>query len=130
MVRLPVVPAPEEIVRPPRPSQASSERGANWVRVLVVDDNVDGCTLLAELVRMQGYGVQAAFTGPDGLAVASTWRPDAVLLDIGLPGLDGYEIARRLRADPATTGMKLFALTGYGSARDWSWPAMRASTPI
>ncbi|HLO42217.1 MAG TPA: response regulator, partial [Phycisphaerales bacterium] len=68
------------------------------------------------------YSVQTAVTGPDGLAVARQWRPDVLLLDIGLPGLDGYEVARRLRHDPhlgsAGKQMRLIALTGYGRASD------------
>jgi CheY-like chemotaxis protein len=88
------------------------------MRVLVVDDNEDGCTLLAEFVRMQGYEVKTAFTGPAALAAAAAWRPDAVLLDVGLPGLDGFEVARRFRADPASKAMKLVAVTGYGSKHD------------
>jgi CheY-like chemotaxis protein len=66
--------------------------------------------------------VQSAHTGPDGLNVALQWRPDVLLLDIGLPGLDGYEVARRLRRDPqlgsAGGRMRLIALTGYGRASD------------
>ena len=66
--------------------------------------------------------MQNAYTGPDGLAAAVQWRPDIVLMDIGLPGLDGYEVARRLRSDP-TLGkggekMRLIALTGYGQLAD------------
>jgi PAS domain S-box-containing protein len=116
IVRLPVVPAPDEQSEPMLPSP--HDHGAHSLRVLVVDDNVDGCMMLAEIVRLQGYGVQTAFTGPAALAAAASWRPDAVLLDIGLPGLDGFEVARRLRADPTTKAMKLVALTGYGSEKD------------
>jgi CheY-like chemotaxis protein len=93
------------------------------VRVLVCDDNIDLVMMLAGSLRYKGYSVQSAYTGPDGLRVAQQWRPDVVLLDIGLPGLDGYEIARRLRAaaggSPAQlAGMRLIALTGYGRDTD------------
>ena len=87
-------------------------------RVLCVDDNVDACTMLGLVLRMQGYEVQMAHTGLGALASAMTWRPDVVLLDIGLPGIDGYEVARRLRAEPATRTARLVALTGHGNAED------------
>jgi CheY-like chemotaxis protein len=78
--------------------------------------------MLSELLRQGGYFVQSAYTGPDGLSVAQQWRPEIVLLDIGLPGLDGYEVARRLRSDtalgPAPKNMRLIALTGYGAPAD------------
>jgi two-component system CheB/CheR fusion protein len=89
-------------------------------RVLVVDDNVDQAAMLSGTLRHKGYSVQVAYTGPDGLRVAERWRPEIVLLDIGLPGMDGYEVARRLRADPSMTGsaMRLIAITGYGRTND------------
>jgi two-component system CheB/CheR fusion protein len=102
--------------------------------VLVVDDNIDLVTMLCGTLRLKGFIVQSAYTGPEGLRIAREWRPDIALLDIGLPGLDGYEIARRLRSDsmfavPAAsesvvgTGvadarMKLIAITGYGREDD------------
>jgi CheY-like chemotaxis protein len=93
----------------------------NGMRVLVVDDNIDQTMMLATALRMKGYAVQSAFSGPDSLRVAQRWRPDVVLLDVGLPGLDGYEVARRLRTmplDAANGGNKfrgqIIAVTGYG----------------
>ena len=78
--------------------------------------------MLTTSLRQAGYTVQSAYTGTDGLKVALQWRPDIVLLDIGLLGLDGYEVARRLRSDPilgnAREGMRLIALTGYGRESD------------
>jgi CheY-like chemotaxis protein len=88
------------------------------LRVLIVDDNFDACLMLASIVRLQGYDVQTAYTGPAALAAAQIWRPDVVLLDIGLPQLDGYEVARRLRAEPATRGMRIIAISGYGTEED------------
>ncbi len=97
----------------------------NGMRVLVVDDNVDSVMMLASALREKGYAVQSACNGPDGLKVAEQWRPDVVLLDIGLPGLSGYEVARRLRTMPlgeADGGKKfrgrIIAVTGYGRDSD------------
>jgi PAS domain S-box-containing protein len=116
VVRFPIALAPGELpaVLPP----LVHDHGIKGLRVLVVDDNVDACTMLAGLLRMQGYGVQLAHTGPTALAAAEAWRPDVVLLDIGLPGLDGFEVARRIRANPDLRGTKLVAVTGYGSEKD------------
>jgi CheY-like chemotaxis protein len=87
-------------------------------RVLVVDDNIDHVTMVASSLRYEGFSVQSAYNGLDGLRLAKQWRPDIAILDIGLPGLDGYELARRLRADPATKNIRLIALTGYGRETD------------
>lgn len=118
-VRLPLVPAAEP-VEPIAPDEHQEKRGN--IRVLVVDDNVDLVTMLSELLRQSGYFVQSAHTGLEGLSVAQSWRPEIVLLDIGLPGLDGYEVVRRLRADPALgpagRSSKIIALTGYGQEAD------------
>jgi signal transduction histidine kinase len=85
-------------------------------RILVVDDNVDAADALAELLRDFGHDVRAVHDGPSALEQAAIHRPDIVLLDIGMPGFDGYEVARRMRTE---LGLKstLVALTGYGEAR-------------
>lgn len=89
-------------------------------RILVVDDNRDAAETLAHLLALQGHEVRTAHDGENGLEVANAWSPDAVLLDIGMPGLDGYEVARRLRAQPATASgdLLLIAVTGYGQPSD------------
>jgi signal transduction histidine kinase len=86
-------------------------------RVLVVDDNADAADSLALLLRVGGHEVRLAYSGPDAVAAAGAFRPHVILLDIGLPGMDGYEVARRLRAGPAA-GAVLAALTGYGQDED------------
>jgi CheY-like chemotaxis protein len=86
--------------------------------VLVVDDNVDGAEMLATLLGAKGYDARIAHDGPAGLAVADTFRPDVALLDIGLPVMDGYELARRLRELDA--GVKLIAVTGYSQPGDFA----------
>jgi CheY-like chemotaxis protein len=81
--------------------------------VLVVEDNVDAADSLSLLLRLYGHEVLVARSGPAALEVAPVFRPDFILLDIGLPGMDGYEVARRLREQPSFGGVTLCALTGY-----------------
>ena len=97
---------------------ASNVGSTSVPRVLCVDDNVDACTMLAHILRLTGHGVETAHTALAAIQTAKAWRPDVVLLDIGLPEMDGYEVARRLRADPALKNTKLVAVTGYGTAGD------------
>jgi len=89
-------------------------------RFLVVDDNADAATSLALLLRFSGHEVHVAHDGEAALRVAETALPDAVLLDVGMPGMDGYEVARRLRERPATRGVVIIAVTGYGAEADRS----------
>lgn len=83
------------------------------LRVLVVEDNVDAADSLSMLLRLYGEDVQIARTGPTALEIATAIRPDVVLLDIGLPGMDGYEVAKRLREMPEFKNLMICALTGY-----------------
>ena len=83
------------------------------LRVLVVEDNVDAADSLSLLLRLYGHEVQLARTGPTALEIASASRPDLVLLDIGLPGMDGYQVAKHLRANPEFKDVVICALTGY-----------------
>jgi signal transduction histidine kinase/CheY-like chemotaxis protein len=87
-------------------------------RVLVVDDNVDGAESLAKMLQITGYEVQTAHRGLSALEAAHTFHPKVVFLDIGLPEINGYEVARRLRAEPMHSGAVLVALTGWGSDDD------------
>ena len=88
------------------------------MRVAVVDDNKDGADSLAILLRLQGHEVAVAHDGVDALAVAETLRPDVIVLDIGLPGLDGYEVARRIRRQPWSERLVLIAVSGWGQEKD------------
>ena len=87
-------------------------------RVLVVDDNRDAADTLAALLRVSGHDVRVAYDGGAALAVGKAEPPDVVFLDIGMPGMDGYETARRLRAMPQTARAMLVALTGWGQEED------------
>jgi PAS domain S-box-containing protein len=116
IVRLPLVNGPA----------AAAERGpAQSVRtfsggrhVLVVDDNRDSADTLGRILKLMDHEVRSAHNGTDALQIAQEWVPDVVLLDIGLPGLDGYGVARRLRSDSRFDQTTLVAITGYGSPED------------
>jgi CheY-like chemotaxis protein len=86
-------------------------------RVLVVDDNTDSAETMAEMLKLWGHEVELAHDGPGALEMARTHHPDAVLLDLGLPIMDGFETARRLRQE-GLGGKLLVAVTGYGAAED------------
>jgi CheY-like chemotaxis protein len=86
--------------------------------ILVVDDNEDAAEMLAEVLALVGHRTRAVFDSAGALELAEGFRPDAALLDIGLPGMDGYELARRLRAIPELARICLVAVTGYGQASD------------
>jgi PAS domain S-box-containing protein len=87
-------------------------------RILVVDDNADAADSLGSLLQLEGHTVVVTYTSTDALARLAEFKPDIVLLDIGLPEIDGYEIARRIRSSPDHRHMRLIALTGYGQAED------------
>jgi len=88
------------------------------LRVLVVDDNVDTVTTLEMLLRESGYDVRTAYDGSTVLEAALDYRPNVVLLDIGLPGMNGYEVAKQIRQQPALKNVVLVATTGYGQESD------------
>ncbi len=97
------------------PAELSTD---NAPRVLLVEDNVDAAAMLYELLVLLGYRVHVAHDGPSALELADQHRPDVVLLDIGLPGMDGYEVAQQLRKDARNQGLLIVALTGYGQESD------------
>jgi CheY-like chemotaxis protein len=87
-------------------------------RVLVVDDNSDAADSLALALRLDGYETRVVYSGSEALRAASEFAPGAIVCDIGLPEMDGHEIARRLRANPGHAGTVLVAVTGLGSEED------------
>ncbi|MGQ9426613.1 PAS domain-containing protein [Gilvimarinus sp. F26214L] len=115
IVRLPLAErvdaGPKETVESPRTDQSRK-------RILVVEDHPDVAETLGLLLTEAGHRVTAADTGPAALEKADSFEPDIVLLDIGLPGMDGYEVARRMRENPHTRGAVIAALTGYGQSSD------------
>jgi PAS domain S-box-containing protein len=92
--------------------------GARKRSILVVDDNADAATSMAMLLRMVGHEVDIEHDGQGALKRIAAKTPDVVLLDIGLPGMSGYEVAKHLRARPEGQGLKIFAMTGYGQEED------------
>ncbi len=112
-VRLPLCEAPAAELAPPA---APAAQGTG--RVLVVDDNEDAADTCATLLDLNGYTVRVAYTPKAALDALHEFKPDLAILDIGLPGMSGYELARRMRAPPANYGGRLVALTGYGQAQD------------
>ncbi|HEX8201798.1 MAG TPA: response regulator [Isosphaeraceae bacterium] len=117
VVRLPLG-APEPARAADRPAPAAEAGEPQPHRVLVVDDNTDGARVLARLLQAGGHRVRVAHDGPSALEAARAEPPDVVLLDIGLPGMDGYEVAQRLKAMEGPDHALLVALTGYGQEED------------
>ena len=119
VVRLPLTekkatPA-EPPARPAPPVRSSLKEGAT---IVVVEDQADSREALCELLSQEGFACRTAENGSEGLALIDEVLPDVAILDVGLPGMDGFEVARRLRSDPRHSGMFLIALTGYGQASE------------
>jgi signal transduction histidine kinase len=113
VVRLPIALPPES-----EAPSASTPAGSRARRVLLVEDHADARRVLALMLARSGHDVRTAADGPAALAEAKRFAPEVVLLDIGLPGMDGYDVARQLRTLPECGGARLIALTGYGQAED------------
>nr|WP_307728634.1 response regulator [Massilia solisilvae] len=113
-IRLPRIAAAVQAAPAPRRHQPEATRPT----VLLIEDNEDGREMMATMLDAYHYPVRQAGDGLEGVAAATAEPPDVALVDIGLPGIDGYEVARRLREHPATRNMRLIALTGYGLEED------------
>lgn len=115
IVRLPVVlnAAPS-----PTPTRETAKPTGPSLRVLVVDDNVDSTSVVAMLLKASGHDVRTAHDGPPAIETALDYRPHVVLLDIGLPGMNGFEVAKRLRQKSELGNAVLVAITGYGQEAD------------
>jgi CheY-like chemotaxis protein len=113
---LPRLTAPADAQDDAAPGDNAQAPGA--LRVMVVDDNVDAAQMLAALLEVQGHAVCIEYDAKGALERARRERPEVLLLDIGLPDMDGYELARHLRSQPESAGATLVALTGYGQSQD------------
>jgi CheY-like chemotaxis protein len=122
VVRLPRAAAPAGTAAAPGGEKAADPRAARAFdagrRVLVVDDNADAREALRLLLEDEGHEVRSAGDGPSALESAASFPPEVVLLDIGLPGMDGYEVARALRSIPGCERALIVAVSGYGQAED------------
>ncbi|QIF03238.1 response regulator [Roseimicrobium sp. ORNL1] len=114
IVRLPAMTAPPAGASPARGKPAFQTATAPR-RLLIVDDNTDSARSLAILQTRLGHETRTAYSGTEALEVAAEFKPEVVMLDIGLPGMDGFEVARKLRSMPDLSGVFLIAMTGYGS---------------
>jgi PAS domain S-box-containing protein len=114
-VQLPAAtkPIPAE---PADAAEAKPQPGGS--RILIIDDNADSTHSLSRLLRLLGHDVAAAHSGPEGLEIARSFRPRFVLLDIGLPGMSGYEVAQRLKGDPELREVVIIGVSGYGQEDD------------
>jgi len=101
----------------PMTSTSTPQAAPAQRRILVVDDNADAAESLAMLLQLDGHATRVAHDGEAALVAAREFQPDTVFLDIGLPGMNGYEVAQRLRASDRST-MQLIALTGWGAEDD------------
>jgi signal transduction histidine kinase/DNA-binding response OmpR family regulator len=120
VIRLPALTeaAPSAVADPEHPAAHATVNHTHPRRILIVDDQPDGVKSLARLLRLSGHEVRTALDGPAALGELSRYRPEVVLLDIGLPGMDGYELAQSIRKQWGTESMVLIALTGYGRDED------------
>jgi CheY-like chemotaxis protein len=116
-VRLPLTEPPSLPLAAPSEAAVSSA-GAERRRVLVVDDNRDAADSLGLLLRLLGVEVHVAHDGPSALQAVPLFQPSLIFLDLGMPGMDGYEVARRLRRQPGLDDIVLVALTGWGQEED------------
>src|SRR5690606_20103973 len=114
VVRLPLMAEVREKATP----GTDAERPNTAQRILVVEDNADSRIMLGELLRLWGHWPDLAADGIEGVEAARRARPDVALVDIGLPGLNGYEVAKQIRSQPDTASTYLIALTGYGQPDD------------
>jgi signal transduction histidine kinase len=111
---LPLEDEPAALVEPPAPPELAARR----LRILIIEDHRDAADSLRLLLRLLGHKVRMVSNGSEGVDVARSWRPDIVLCDIGLPGMDGYGVAAELRRDPSLAETVLIAITGYGQEED------------
>jgi CheY-like chemotaxis protein/two-component sensor histidine kinase len=116
IVHLPTVDRP--VLVPQEPLDSEELRASPKQRILVVDDNRDAADSMGIMLRMMGHETNMAYDGLEAVQAAATFRPEVVLLDIGLPKMNGYEAAQHIRKQPWGSGMALIALTGWGQEED------------
>jgi CheY-like chemotaxis protein len=110
VMEIPLQSPPEGTVEPRLPTTPR----AGHFRILIIEDNIDAAESLRDLLELTGHEVEVAYSGPTGVETARRMRPEVVLCDLGLPGMDGYAVAGALRRHPATASSRLIAVSGYG----------------
>jgi signal transduction histidine kinase/ActR/RegA family two-component response regulator len=118
VLELPVLARAADMAAPPAPAALEGDSSSHGTRVLVVDDNWDSAEMLVQLLKAFGYEVEAAHDGREALSIAERFQPDVALLDIGLPEMDGYQVAEELRGLELRSQPTFVALTGYGQEKD------------
>jgi CheY-like chemotaxis protein len=113
---LPLAPAPPVIES--RPALVAAASPQALLRILVVDDNVDAAESLALILRLRGHEVRTADRGLASIEIGAEFHPQVIILDLGMPGLNGYDTARRIRGEPWGKKVLLIALTGWGQPED------------
>ncbi len=108
---------PEESASATRFPEGAEEHAAAR-KILVVEDNPDAAATMRDFLELSGHEVELATSGTDGVAAAREFHPEIVLCDLGLPGMDGYQVAKALKRDPGTASARLIAVTGYGREED------------
>ena len=113
-VRLPAMPVDQRVAAGRRAAERYTASSPGEFAILIVDDNRDATDSMAMLLAMEGYDVRVAYDGPQALDAVRTARPDVILLDLGLPGMDGFQVAQRVRSDPHNSSIVIVAVSGYG----------------
>ena len=114
-MRVPVASVSEA---PPQRQRTDGAAPIAQRRILVADDNKDAADSLTTMLSLMGHEARAAYDGLGAVETAATFRPDVIVLDVGMPRVDGYEAARRIRKEPWSNGVVLVALTGWGQEED------------
>jgi len=117
-IHIPLAELRKESALPSTSERRVSDRASRGRRILIIDDNEDAAEVLSETLQLLGHTTSVAFDGPAGLETAARFCPEVALVDIGLPVMDGFEVARALRESPQTAGVALVAVTGYGQESD------------
>jgi PAS domain S-box-containing protein len=118
VVRLPLATAPAGTEPALEPSPRARSRLPKHAKLAIIEDNADNREMLVEALSLAGFRCQSADNGVDGLVLIDKLRPDVAIIDLGLPGMNGFELARRIRSDPQYASLRLVALTGYGTRED------------
>jgi CheY-like chemotaxis protein len=117
VVKLPIIVETPVQTNPLAPQEVNKDN-EQGMRILMIDDNVDVVDSISLFLEMSGHQVETANNGEQGILTAQSFAPDIILLDIGLPDIDGYQVAKKLREQPCTQGVLIIAMSGYAPNRD------------